>query len=829
MTFHSPKRFDCSHCGTQVPIGLINRESPAQFCCSGCATAYRIIYENKLQSFYDIVQPNDSKISLKNENSQDDVYEEFDHESFLEKYSGETKNSLRTGKLAIQGIHCAACIWLIEKLPAIVPGVVEARVNWAKKNLHITWDQQQAPLSLIARTLAQLGYPPVPFQECEREQRFRLDNRKHLARIGIAAALAGNNMIISAALYFGMFEHMDFGITQLMRTGSCAIGLASLLIPGRIFLQNAWAAMRVRTPHMDLPIALALFLGTMVGTMNVIRGVGEIYFDSLSVLIFLLLIGRWLQFRQQAKAAEAVDLLQSITPRTARKIADGQTTQTLAELLRVGDLVEVRAGEVVPVDGHVIAGESLVDESILTGESTPVTKAIDSHVFAGTRNDSSRLVVHADAVNESTRVSGLARLVEDSGLERPQVVQWANAVGGYFVIAVSVLATAAFMYWLRVDINIAVDRAIALLIVACPCALALATPLAIAVATTRAAQAGILIKSGDVFQLLQEPGEIWLDKTGTLTEGQLRVDAWHGNPETLPLISMIESHSQHPVAQALVRFANSQCDDIGPGHPCNQNSERIRRTVEHPGKGMFAETERLNFAIGNRLFMKEQKVLLTDENLRFAESISEKGLSPCWIAIDRRVVAIAGLGDSIRPEASHALTKIQQRGWQIGILSGDHQDIVNRVAKRLRVNLDRSIGNASPEEKLNRINESTSARNVMMVGDGVNDCAALAAASVGLAVNGGAEASLVSAPVYLSRPGLTPILDLFKISDSAASTMKICLGVSIVYNCVFAAMAFVGLINPLVAAIAMPISSLTVVSISLRSGCITQERQAPGP
>ena len=819
----------CTHCGLDVPRGLVRENSQNQFCCGGCEGAYELISGCGLDSFYGIADRRSLQESVLQRDEGVLDFKEFDDPTFYSQFVNEFASGEREVELSIDGIHCGACVWLIEKLPSMLPGVSRATVNWPRRTVRVRWRSATVDLSAIAATLARLGYRPHPIHVGENEQRERQQSRRHLTQIGIAAACAGNNMILSAALYFGMFSHMTVGMSQLMRITSCIVGVFALLGPGRTFLNSALTALRTRTPHMDLPIALGLLVGTLAGIANVIRGAGEIYFDSLSVLIFLLLIGRWIQFRQQNKAANAIELLYRLTPARTRKWVNGQPQETLVDLVVADDILEIRPGDVLPVDGEVTDGQTRVDEAILTGESQPVPKVVGSIVAAGTTNLDSRILMRAQSVGRSTRLGKIVDLVEQASLDKPAVVLWANRIGGYFVVAVIALALLTLACWWHVNAEVAIDRTIALLIVACPCALALATPLAIAVALGRSAGQKVMVKGGDVLQALQSPGMFWLDKTGTLTEGSLRVNRWYGDTICLAAVAALEKTSRHPVASALVQFANGNGSSIQDGfdvlsfEPTQQATPvspklQIQRSMEHGGRGISGTVDGREIVVGNGQLLAEHKISPSVQQQRIADRIADAGLSPCWIAVDGIVLAIASIGDSIREEAKLAIQALRGKGWEIGVLSGDHQSVVDRVARRLEISPRLAKGQMSPEDKLaviqNRQNDST----VVMVGDGVNDSAALAAASVGIAVKNGAEASLAAANVYLAEPGLNPILRLLSISDSTSKTMRINLAVSLAYNATFAALAFFGFINPLVAAILMPISSLTVVALSLRAG-----------
>lgn len=803
---------ECTHCGLPVPRGLIEQGREIQFCCGGCAGAYELIHSSGLESFYQMATNNREEMTLKNRHKDADRFTEFDSQIFLDKFVQYLSPEESQVQLALDGIHCGACIWLIEKLPSILPGVLDAQVNWSRGTVKVRWQSNNLPLSSIAQTLASLGYLPHPIRENERELRFRLENRKHLTQIGIAAALAGNNMIISAAIYFGMFSHMTDGMSQLLRVASCIIGVIALIVPGRTFLTSAATAIRTRTPHMDLPIALALLVGTVVGTANVIRGVGEIYFDSLSVLIFLLLIGRWIQFRQQARAADSVEMLCQLTPRTAHKIVDGEPTRTFVDLIASGDVLEVRPGELVPVDGRIVEGSTHIDESILTGESLQVGKTINDQVAAGSTNQSGVFRMLATAVGNQTRISKIVDLVEAATLAKPRVVQWANRIGGYFVGLVVLLATITFIYWLPAQLDTAVDRSIALLIVACPCALALATPLALAVAIGRAAKNKIMIKGGDILQTLQNKGTIWLDKTGTLTQGDLSVIRWHGDTTYLAFVGALEENSSHPVAKAISAFARESLANLH-AMKCN-----VSQVTEFHGMGISGIVDGEEVLVGNQPLLQKFGILPTHRQQSVADRMIQQGHSLCWIVVNGEINGVAALGDSIRKDAYQSIRRLKSLGWKIGILSGDHQKIVDGVANQLDVPREMAIGNATPEQKLSIIQNTGKNETVVMIGDGVNDSAALAAATIGITVKNGAEASLAAAPVYLAKPGLNPLLELMEISRTTNSTMRGNLAVSLGYNVTFALLAFLGYINPLVAAILMPISSLTVVSLSLRAG-----------
>ena len=614
----------CTHCGLPVPTGLVDSTRDEQFCCGGCQAAYQLIHANGLDAFYRMVDSDGDGQTLRGRAKRESRFLEFDDAAFLQKYAKGLPEGRQEITFSLEGIHCAACVWLIEKLPSIAHGVLEANVRWARRTVTLRWLPSQVALSKIAATLFQLGYTPHPQHAGEAMGHRDQENRRQLIQIGIAAAAAGNNMLIAAALYLGMFSYMSFGMEAMLRYASCGIGLVSLLGPGRIFLRGAMTAIRTRVPHMDLPIALGLSVGGLAGLLNTIRGVGEIYFDSLSVLVFLLLVGRWIQFRQQRNAADAVEMLHRLTPQTARKRDGSETIEIYVDLIQSNDLLEIRPGDLIPVDAEVVEGKSEVDESILTGESRMVAKRVGDSVLAGTQNGADLLLVRATATGRETRLSKIVDLVERATLEKPQIVEWANRIGGYFVATVIALAGITWLIWVGIDASVAINRTVALLIVACPCAVALATPLAISVALGRAAKRKIIIKQGDVFQRLNRPGFLWLDKTGTLTEGKMKVAKWWGDASWLPELAALETKSTHPIAAAIVEFASENANEEMP------SDLTLRDVKNYPEGGIGGRVGDRNWLVGTAELLTSHHVPLGNEWLDRVDRVLAERQAPCF-------------------------------------------------------------------------------------------------------------------------------------------------------------------------------------------------------
>ena len=514
----------CIHCGLAVPPGLVVPDHTDQFCCAGCRAAYQIINTCGLERFYELRDDTEAEPAR----GSGRAYEDFDDPTFRRLYTTDSESGLSRTELILEGVHCAACVWLVERLPAIEPSVVESRLDLTRATVAITWNDDRAPLSTVARTLDRLGYAAHPARGADARRIRRREDRAWMIRLAAAGALAGNVMLLAVALYGGMFQGIADEHERLFRYVSTALGLTAMLWPGRVFFRGALNALRTRTWQLDLPIAIGLTAGGIAGLVNTLRDSGEIYFDSLTMLVFLLLVGRFIQRRRQAAAADAVELLYTLTPNTARVVEGDTVRETPIESLVPGLLVEVLPGDSIPVDGVITHGSTTIDTAVLTGESRPSPAGPGDPAAAGTTNIRSTIRVRTEAAGAETRLGGLMSTIESLSARTTPTITAEDRIAGVFVVCVLSLAAITALIWSRVSAADAVNNAITLLIVTCPCALGLATPLAATVAIGRAARRGILIKGGHILERLARPAHIVLDKTGTVTEGAFTVVSWVG-------------------------------------------------------------------------------------------------------------------------------------------------------------------------------------------------------------------------------------------------------------------------------------------------------------
>ena len=793
----------CTHCGNPVPAGLVMPEKVEQFCCHGCQTVFFAIREQGLDGYYGMRR--DDASSGQRPHTTDRTYVEFDDSAFQSRYCRALADGTVRTELYLEGVHCAACVWLVERATGSFGSGTRARLDIGRSAAEITFDPKTTTLSQVARRLDALGYASHPYRGADARDLRVKEERALMGRIGVAWAVAGNVMVMAITLYSGYFTDMDAETEQLFRWVSFALTIPAFFWSARVFFVGAWRAAKARMLHMDLPIAVGLSAGFIGCTVNVIRGTGEIYFDSVATLIFLLLVGRWLQLRQRRLAGDAAELLYSLAPGSARLVENGQVTEVPVERLAAGDVVEVRAGDTIPTDGVIVLGRSSLDASVLTGESRPVDVAEGDAVNAGTLNIAALLQIRTEATGEDTRVGRLMLAVAEAARRRAPIVALTDHVIGYFVAVVLLLAAMTAGLWLWLDPKLALDHAVALLIVTCPCALGLATPLAVTAAVGKAAQRGILVKGGDAMERLAKPGLVLFDKTGTLTTGKIALMQWLGDPSVQPLVAVLEQQSAHPLARAVVAHFGEQ--------PMVAVSE-VQQTV---GGGLHAQVAGHALVVGSPAFVAQSVGAHGLQVQDWIEQLTARAWTPVLVAQDGVVVAAMGFGDTVRPEAAACLRALEAEGMEVGILSGDHPDVVAAVARQLGVAPERAQGGATPEQKLLKVQEELRHGPVLMVGDGVNDAAALAAATVGISVHGGAEASLAAADVFLTESGLDPIVALITGARRTVRTIRRNIVFSLIYNLIGAGLAMAGLLSPLVAAILMPFSSLTVVSSSFKS------------
>lgn len=791
----------CAHCGLPAPEPApaeASGDTSLAFCCPGCRAAYHAISAAGLQDFYAVRDRfdmgKDARPAVEGAGDSADV---FETESFIAEHTVPHDDGTVSCDIHLDGVHCAGCVWLVERMPHTLDGVHQASLNLPRARLSLRWNPDEVGLGAVARWLGRFGYAAYPLDAERTGARDRAE-RRLLVKVGVAWALAGNVMLLASALYVGLGPE-DGAIFHATRVLSGLLAFGSIWFGGREFFRRAIGSFQPwrgwQKLSIDVPISLGILVGFLHSTYAAITGVGEIWYDSIAVLIAALLTARWLQMRGRRAAGDAAERLLSVLPTRARRIADdGTVEEVVASSLAAGDILEVRLGDVVPADGEVVTGRSSLQRAVMTGESRPEPVAPGAAVHAGETNIGSIIKIRVTAVGESTRLGRLLEWVESSGEHKAPVVHLADKWSGIFVAAILVAAAITGVVWtMLAGADVAVHHVVALLVISCPCALGMATPLAMTVGMGRAARAGIFIKHEDALELLGRVDVALFDKTGTITEGEMEVEPGELDGETLRAVAAIERVSNHPIARAFARWDNGQeVDDV----------------EEIAGHGIVGTVGGRTFKVGSTAWL--------DAPASAVDSVVSRGLTPLVVEVDGTYSSVIGVGDALRPEAADVLNDLRGRGIETYIVSGDRPELVTAAAAALGLPQHLALGGRTPEQKLSFVEDLRAAGKVVaMVGDGVNDSGALKASDVGIAVAGGTEVNYVAADVFLTRPGLSGLTTLWNGADSVMHVVRRNLTGSLAYNVFGITFAALGLVSPLFAAVAMPMSSVSVVLSSL--------------
>ena len=820
----------CAHCGEPMP-GSDPAKAP-HFCCTGCSTVWQMLHMHGLDRYYELARAEGQRPSRPATAS---MHAHLDHAAFRDRHVERMADGRLRCEFRIDGMRCGACLWLLESMPRLERGLASCRVNLGRSTLAIEWCDGETSLSRIADRIVSLGYGVRPLGSRASREAWRAEDRAWLVKLGVAGAISSNVMAIAFALYGAEFTWMDQTLRSFLQWTSVALAGLAVAWPGSIYFRNAWAAIRTRTPHVDLPIALALLAGLLGGLWTTLRGESGIYVESVAMLVFLLLVGRFTQFRQQRRARHEVELLCALVPQVARRVVgepreratggaamrgpggSAQDAVALEEVptdaLEPGDIVEIAAGDSVPADGVVHAGSAHVDTQWLTGESRPVRMVQGDTVLAGSRAVGTPMRVRVTLTGTRTRAARIAALVDRAMADRPPVVEFANRIAGWFLVAVIAVAAVTGVAWWFIDPARALPIVVAMLVVTCPCALGLATPLTMVASLGKAARAGMLVRSGAVLEGLARPGTVVLDKTGTVTEGRMAVESvWTRGPAGAPrerhalrYAAALERGSAHPLARAIV--AHAQREGVG--------GAAVSDVEERAGHGIIGTVEGMRVAVGSVRMMDGLGIAVPDDVREHAVRASSRGMSVAVVAVGTDALSVIAVADAVRPEARNLVTQMRSRGWSVRMASGDVPEVTAEVARSIGLQPDLARGGCSPEDKLQLVRE-IAARPVVVVGDGVNDMPAMAAADVAIAVRQGTQSALDRADVALSGEGLMPIVTLL---DGARRTMRaihVNFAISLAYNVIGAALAATGVITPLIAAVLMPLSGLTVTAVALR-------------
>jgi len=800
---------NCYHCGLPVESSgdfsakIAGKER--EFCCFGCQSVCLTIHHAGLQSFYNKT-PEGEHLAPPPELSNE--LTSYDLDEVQSDYV-DSLGDIRSISLLVEGIHCAACVWLIEHSLAKQAGVLSAEVNLTSKRLRLQWDNRITPLSSILHALGQIGYAAVPFDADVAEGALAKRHRSLLYRMAFAGFAMMNLLWISIALYTGADKG---GFANWFYWISLIIATPTLFYSGYPFLRNAFLGLRHRYLTMDLPIAIGASVTYGYSTYNTVTHspTGHVYFDTVVNFLFVILVGRYLEAISKREALSATTRLLELQPKLATVITDGKPKIVPIRAVNIGDYLLVKPGEKVPVDGVIVDGQSAVDESMLTGESIPVLKQLTDNVVAGSINGEGAFTVKAQQVLRNTALAKIVSLMEDAQASKAPVQCTADKIVPWFVIITLSLALITFIYWYQFDFETALLAATSVLIITCPCAFGLATPMSVAVATGVGANRGILIKQGAALEFLSNVTHFVFDKTGTLTEGKLRIvdietDDGYSDNQVLTLAGSVEQQSEHGIAMAILEAAKER--------KCELSS--VQDFLSYPGQGVQALLNDQMISVGTEVWFKQQAINFDKKWKHRSEQLENKGVSCIFIAVNNNVIGLVGLADQLRKDAISMVSELRQQGVGITVLSGDKASVVSAVTEPLGDIIRRA--EVLPKDKSDTVRKlQQQGEIVAMVGDGVNDSPALIQADVGIALASGTDVSIESADIILSHNELYKVADARQLASRTLRTVRQNIVLSITYNIVMVPLAMMSLVSPLVAALTMPISSLLVIANAAR-------------
>ncbi|GAB2464854.1 copper-translocating P-type ATPase [Hymenobacter qilianensis] len=746
-----------------------------------------------------------------------------------------------TATLNIEGMTCASCSNFVERALSRTPGVQRATVNLASEKATIDYLPAQIDRAGLRAAVEQAGYavhePVAPVaagvlgSDEELAQRKAAAYRKLLRRFWVAVALAAVIMPLSMIMLWpALMQRVSMPVLNYVQL---LLTLPVLLYSGREFYVSAWNGLRHRTASMDTLIAVgtgAAFLYSLAATLVpdwfMRQGLmPEVYYDTTATIIALILLGKVLESRAKQRTSAAIRALMDLQAKTARVVRHGQEVDIPVEEVRLNDIVIVRPGEKVATDGVITEGRSALDEAMLTGESLPVEKKVGDPVFGATLNKTGSFRFQVTKVGKETMLAQIVKLVEEAQGSRAPIQRLADKVSAVFVPIVVMIAIATFVVWFlaapeATRLPLALVNFVAVLIIACPCALGLATPTAIMVGTGKGAEHGVLIRNAEALEKAYQVNTVLLDKTGTITRGEpavtdfipLNLPPSADQTSVLAMLAALERQSEHPLAEAVVRYTDAQGVASLPATDFQA----------HEGRGAGATVEGQQVLIGNRRLLEEQGVSVSGATTQAADQLLEEAKTVLYAAVGGQIVALFGVADTVRETSAAAIRELQRQGLEVVMMTGDNQQTAAKVAQQ--VGITRFFAEVLPQDKASKVKAlQNEGRTVAMVGDGINDAPALAQADLGLAMGGGTDVAMEAAGITLMRSDLNGVVTALRLSRLTMRAIRQNLFFAFIYNTLGIPIAagllypFTGwLLSPMIAAAAMALSSVSVLTNSLR-------------
>jgi Cu+-exporting ATPase len=775
---------------------MIKEEPKLYFCCNGCQGVYFLLKDDGLGDFYDKMR-NDTiapPIESKNDSTN------FDLESFKERYVKTDADGFSRVDLVIEGIHCAACVWLNEKILNQTEGVLEVSINFSNNKAKIVWDEDTINLSQLIDKIRSVGYNAYPYDYTEATEKSIEAKRDYITRVGVAIFGVMNIMMMGVAKYAGYFSGMDAEVLHMIHMVEFLFSSMVLFYSGWVFFKGAYYGLKNKIINMDLLVAGGATI-TYIYSLTILFGAkGQSYFDSVAMIILFVLVGKYLEVLGKKSAMDSMDKMKSQIPLEATIIENGIKKVVMLDQVKVGDVLEVRNGEKASVDGFSIVELSTFDESSLSGESLPVEKCKGDSVFSGTINTGNVMRYEASKNYANSTLSTMMNLLEDSLASKPKIEEMTNRLSKHFSLFIIVLAILSFIAWYLYssDFEKSLIITISVIVIACPCALALATPIASLVGISWATEKGLLFKEARFIETFAKADTVVVDKTGTITEGKLTVKNQSKvlSQENRALLYALLSSSTHPVSQSIKKYLAEKYDDIE-----NVNLENIEQVL---AQGMVANYEAKKLLGGNAKLMQSHSI-----------EVEQSTYTVYHFAIEGELLSSFELEDSIKEDAKILMEYFKHTGIEVLMATGDNVEVASYVAQS--VGIQNVKAEMTPMDKASLVTSlKEEGKTVVMVGDGINDTLALSKADIAIVMGSGADVALAMSDVVVQNNALLGIRDSFVISRRSYKFIKQNLMISLVYNVITIPLAIAGYVMPLVAALSMSLSSLLVVANSMR-------------
>ncbi|NRA84865.1 MAG: cadmium-translocating P-type ATPase [Gammaproteobacteria bacterium] len=785
----------CYHCGEciepNLDLTVVIENNDQAMCCYGCQAVAQSIVDNGLVSYYRLRSTKGVQASqlIPEEMGELLAYDiEEIQQEFVERCNDDNEVTL-----TVENVSCAACAWLIERKLANLAGLKTSNVNTTTSRLYIVWDPKKLKLSAILLEIAKVGYKAYPFQPDIAEQHEVSVANAYLRKLVIAGLATMQVMMFAMAFYFDVLNTLSAGLANYFRWISLIIVLPVVFYSALPFYSNALSALAARKLNMDVPVSLAILLAFGASAMATVTQSGEVYFESVSMFAFFLLLGRYIEQRAKKKAAQTSSNLFKLVPLTAQQMVNGSIKTVAARLLQPGDHIVIKPGQIIAADGVVISGQSSNMEALLTGESVPVKKVIGDSVYASCENIESPLTIEVSCQPNQRLISKIIKLQEQASSTKPKLASLADSLSQYVVMVILLLASLSYIGWSLAGNPDAFWISLAVLVATCPCALSLATPSAFTCAAAAMSNQGLLLKSGQTFDTLTNVTHVCFDKTGTLTSGKFvvsQIESKLDDETVMSLCAALESSSEHPIANAFIDYHNPQYV--------------LTNAQAYTGGGISGTINGTNYTLGNAQLSK-----IVDPNNKFEDQVV------IYLTQDQQLVATIALFDQIRAQSHVLIDYLTSKNITTTLLTGDSSSHGDYVASTL--GMTNLVNGQLPQQKLAYLKTlQQNGEIVAMFGDGVNDAPVLAQAHLSFAMGTGSDIAKSGADVVILHDDLAKVTQGVELAFRVKQIIKQNFVWAIGYNLAAVPFALVGLLPPYLAAAGMSLSSVIVVSNSLR-------------